>query len=369
VCGFLQEYVHSLGGGGAAELHAVQPLCAVAVGRVPAGRGGGQRGRPRAGEGAGGRRLRHHAARGTAGSVHRPDAPAHHRPRTLLPAGQLEQPRRRLDRQPVECGGAAAGDLPAGRSERAAGGACAGGAAVHLRPASLPRQVRGHRFGVAGGVQQRAAGLAGGGAAGLHRAGGGGRGGGGAGGAGAADELLPVPQQDRLHADGGHRPARAGAAGTAGLTGHLPAHRLAGGAVADGLPALQRHREGRLRRAAHRLRGRPRPPLPPHRQPVAHPRRGALLDVQVFPLRHPPGDAGGVGLRTGLPLPQQPPLRSHQRLPLKNIPPLVHRHPGVLASPRMQRPLRCAFLGKQLYIQNHFRKNLFRKTATLVYIL
>jgi hypothetical protein len=48
---------------------------------------------------------------------------------------------------------------------------------------------------------------------------------------------------------------------------------------------------------------------------------------------------------------------------------VVHRDPGVLARARLRPAFHIALLRTSPLKQTHFRKNLFRKTATLVYTL
>lgn len=48
---------------------------------------------------------------------------------------------------------------------------------------------------------------------------------------------------------------------------------------------------------------------------------------------------------------------------------MVYRHPIILTDSWLRSPLHRSLLCTPIYIQSHFRKNLFRKTATLVYIL
>lgn len=83
-----------------------------------------------------------------------------------------------------------------------------------------------------------------------------------------------------------------------------------------------------------------------------------MLDVQMLPLRNPPRHARSVGLRTGLPLPQQPPLRTELSLPRKNISFVVYRSQGILSRSRLpvalSRPLPKPFQKKFIQKERYF---------------
>lgn len=143
-------------------------------------------------------------------------------------------------------------------------------------------------------------------------------------------------EQDRHAEDCGHRPAFTRAARPSGFFGHLPEHRQPLDPMADDHPHLQHHHEGRILALAHRQLHRPLQALPARRQPGPALGVGPLRDVQELPVRAAARDASPLSLRPSLSLPQQPPLLIQQRQPLKDLPPLVHRNPRVLAPPGLR---------------------------------
>ena len=79
--------------------------------------------------------------------------------------------------------------------------------------------------------------------------------------------------------------------------------------------------------------------------------------------------ACAVSVRGDLFLPEQPLGRSQQSQPLENLPSVVRCDSRVLSRSEMRQPIYRALLRSYPITQSHFRKNLYRKTGTLVYIL
>ena len=137
-------------------------------------------------------------------------------------------------------------------------------------------------------------------------------------------------EQDRIAAKQCHRPEDAHPTSLSSCFRHLPRGRRTRGAMADGISPLKRPHEGRLRCQTACLISRTLQTVSSCSQPVTHPYRGPLLDVQMLPLRHPPRDASSISLLTGLPLPQQSPLRAELGLSRKDLQPVVHSSKRVL---------------------------------------